>query len=148
MKHAGLATCANSSTSSSARCWWRADAEIEVTDLPDTLDEIPSSPGEFQVPPGWTLADVERMAILRTLERTRWNKQEAAAVLGLYRPTLYSKMKKHGIVDSPQESARGGPVGRAVTDGQSRRRTWAKVRRWQERRCWARRSGRRLAICI
>ena len=81
--------------------------EIEVTDLPDTLDEIPSSPGEFQVPPGWTLADVERMAILRTLERTRWNKQEAAAVLGLYRPTLYSKMKKHGIVD-PRRRARAG----------------------------------------
>jgi two-component system response regulator HydG len=39
------------------------------------------------------------MAILQTLQRTNWNKQEAAAVLGLYRPTLYSKMRKHGIKD-------------------------------------------------
>jgi transcriptional regulator of acetoin/glycerol metabolism len=39
------------------------------------------------------------MAILQTLQRTNWNKQEAAQILGLYRPTLYSKMKKHGIQD-------------------------------------------------
>jgi transcriptional regulator of acetoin/glycerol metabolism len=39
------------------------------------------------------------MAILQTLQRTNWNKQEAAAILGLYRPTLYSKMKKHEIKD-------------------------------------------------
>ncbi len=39
------------------------------------------------------------MAILQTLQRTNWNKQEAAQILGLYRPTLYSKMKKHEIVD-------------------------------------------------
>jgi DNA-binding NtrC family response regulator len=31
--------------------------------------------------------------------RTNWNKQEAAQQLGLYRPTLYSKMRKHKIVD-------------------------------------------------
>ena len=39
------------------------------------------------------------MAIVQTLQRTNWNKQEAAQVLGLYRPTLYSKMKKHDIKD-------------------------------------------------
>ena len=39
------------------------------------------------------------MAILQTLQRTNWNKQEAAQILGLYRPTLYSKMKKHEIRD-------------------------------------------------
>jgi hypothetical protein len=33
------------------------------------------------------------------LQRTNWNKQEAAQILGLYRPTLYSKMKKHDIRD-------------------------------------------------
>jgi DNA-binding NtrC family response regulator len=40
------------------------------------------------------------MAILQTLQRTNWNKQEAAQILGLYRPTLYSKMKKHEIRDA------------------------------------------------
>lgn len=39
------------------------------------------------------------MAVLQTLQRTNWNKQEAAQILGLYRPTLYSKIKKHDIKD-------------------------------------------------
>ena len=51
------------------------------------------------IPPHRTLAEIEKMAILQTLQRTNWNKQEAAQILGLYRPTLYSKMKKHDIQD-------------------------------------------------
>ncbi len=51
------------------------------------------------IPPHRTLAEIEKMAILQTLQRTNWNKQEAAQILGLYRPTLYSKMKKHEIQD-------------------------------------------------
>ena len=39
----------------------------------------------------------ERQAILAALESTRWNKQAAARLLGLHRPTLYAKMRKHGI---------------------------------------------------
>ena len=62
---------------------------------------------EFVIPPHRTLAEIEKMAILQTLQRTNWNKQEAAQILGLYRPTLYSKMKKHEIQD-------GGKSGRAA----------------------------------
>ncbi len=43
------------------------------------------------------LAELERQAIVQALESTNWNKQAAAAKLGLHRPTLYSKMRKHGI---------------------------------------------------
>src|SRR5262245_40695566 len=39
----------------------------------------------------------ERQAILAALDATRWNKQAAARLLGLHRPTLYAKMRKHGI---------------------------------------------------
>jgi DNA-binding NtrC family response regulator len=39
----------------------------------------------------------ERQAILAALEATRWNKQAAARLLGLHRPTLYAKMRKHDI---------------------------------------------------
>lgn len=39
----------------------------------------------------------ERQAILAALDQTRWNKQAAARLLGLHRPTLYAKMRKHGI---------------------------------------------------
>ena len=79
-------------------------AEIQPMDLPDALraggDEA------FAIPAHRTLAEIERMAILQTLERTNWNKQEAAQILGLYRPTLYNKMRRHGI--SVQDLKRRG----------------------------------------
>jgi DNA-binding NtrC family response regulator len=74
-------------------------SEVTVGDLPETIREESSPSAEFVIPPHRTLAEIERMAILQTLQRTNWNKQEAAAILGLYRPTLYSKMKKHEIKD-------------------------------------------------
>ncbi|MBM3219527.1 MAG: hypothetical protein FJZ38_12765 [Candidatus Rokubacteria bacterium] len=43
--------------------------------------------------PGGHRAGVDPQA----LDATRWNKQAAAALLGLRRPTLYSKMRKHNI---------------------------------------------------
>lgn len=73
--------------------------EITVADLPDSIRDDTATLGDFVIPAHRTLAEIEKMAILQTLQRTNWNKQEAAHVLGLYRPTLYSKMKKHGIRD-------------------------------------------------
>ena len=74
-------------------------SEIAPADLPETLREESGPGGDVVLPPHRTLAELERMAILQALERTNWNKQEAAAQLGLYRPTLYSKMRKHKIRD-------------------------------------------------
>src|SRR5207344_2358370 len=74
--------------------------EILVGDLPESIREESGAATEFVVPPHRTLAEIEKMAILQTLQRTNWNKQEAAQILGLYRPTLYSKMKKHDIRDA------------------------------------------------
>jgi transcriptional regulator with PAS, ATPase and Fis domain len=73
--------------------------EILPNDLPEQIREEGSPTQEFTIPPHRTLAEIEKMAILQTLQRTNWNKQEAAQILGLYRPTLYSKMKKHAILD-------------------------------------------------
>ena len=75
-------------------------SEIAVTDLPESIREESTSATDFVIPPHRTLAEIEKMAILQTLQRTNWNKQEAAQILGLYRPTLYSKMKKHDIRDA------------------------------------------------
>src|SRR5436190_1418096 len=75
-------------------------SEISVGDLPESIREESTSSTDFVVPPHRTLAEIEKMAILQTLQRTNWNKQEAAQILGLYRPTLYSKMKKHDIRDA------------------------------------------------
>jgi DNA-binding NtrC family response regulator len=74
---------------------------LTVTDLPPSLRE-PSAPAvtsKFVIPPHHTLADLERLAIIQTLERTRWNKRATASALGVYRPTLYSKLRKYNIID-------------------------------------------------
>ena len=73
---------------------------IAVSDLPDGLQQWDgeSKPGvaPSDVPAG-SLEEIERASIVKALESTRWNKQAAAVLLGLRRPTLYSKMRKHGI---------------------------------------------------
>jgi transcriptional regulator with PAS, ATPase and Fis domain len=80
---------------------------ITLADLPESVQEAhadgarASSIAPSDVPSG-SLEEVERASILKALTATRWNKQAAAALLGLRRPTLYSKMRKHGI---PQRSA-------------------------------------------
>ncbi|MEQ1869700.1 MAG: sigma-54 dependent transcriptional regulator [Vicinamibacterales bacterium] len=81
--------------------------EIVVDDLPDSIREQTPEQAGFDVPAHRTLAEIEKMAILQTLQRTNWNKQEAAQILGLYRPTLYSKMRKHEIQDGAKASKSG-----------------------------------------
>ena len=71
-------------------------SELQPGDLPDSI-RAGGADDAFVIPPHRTLAEIERMAIVQTLERTNWNKQEAAQILGLYRPTLYNKMRRHGI---------------------------------------------------
>jgi DNA-binding NtrC family response regulator len=83
-------------------------SEITPADLPDSLREDGSSSGDLVMPANRTLAEIERMTIVQALERTNWNKQEAAAQLGLYRPTLYSKMRKHKIPDEGRGRRAGG----------------------------------------
>lgn len=78
--------------------------DLQPEDLPDSV--VTSAAGgpiaPDLLPATATLAEIERMAILQALQRTNWNKQDAAQQLGLYRPTLYSKMKKHGITSPPR----------------------------------------------
>jgi DNA-binding NtrC family response regulator len=84
-------------------------AEISVADLPDGMREGTVGSGDFVVPPHRTLEEIEKVAILQTLDRTNWNKQEAAQILGIYRPTLYNKLKKYNI----QDQSRSATVRRA-----------------------------------
>jgi transcriptional regulator with PAS, ATPase and Fis domain len=63
--------------------------------LPAVLQEAASHPGNGD---GGLKLDVrEREAILQALAQCHGNKKKAAAVLGIHRPTLYSKMKRYGI---------------------------------------------------
>ena len=43
------------------------------------------------------LADREKAALLQALEQSRGNKKKAAELLGIHRPTLYTKLKKFGL---------------------------------------------------
>jgi transcriptional regulator with PAS, ATPase and Fis domain len=71
---------------------------IDAGDLPVTLRQTPARPaGEVSVPAGCSLEEVERLAILQTLELTDWNKRQAAKILGIHRPTLYNKLRKYRL---------------------------------------------------
>ena len=72
---------------------------IEPVDLPfDNGAGNAASPDvTWDVPPNMTLEDIEKVVIERTLQRTGGNKQKAANLLGIYRPRLYSKIKKYKI---------------------------------------------------
>jgi transcriptional regulator of acetoin/glycerol metabolism len=90
----------------------RKVGEIMPGDMPDSIREETTPTQEFAIPPHRTLAEIEKMAIVQTLQRTNWNKQEAAQILGLYRPTLYSKMKKHDIKDQRTQRRAGSSAPR------------------------------------
>lgn len=72
---------------------------IEPEDLPFDKAAVPVSPEDFHVPPNMTLEQIEKMVILKTLQRTEGNKQAAASILGIYRPRLYNKIKKYKLTD-------------------------------------------------
>jgi len=72
---------------------------VEPLDLPFDNGTLPegSETATWEVPPNMTLEDIERLVIERTLQRTGGNKQAAANLLGIYRPRLYSKIRKYNI---------------------------------------------------
>jgi DNA-binding NtrC family response regulator len=70
---------------------------IEVEDLPFFDARAGFTADDFFVPPNLTLDEIEHLVIARTLERTNGNKLEAARILGIYRPRLYSKIRKYKI---------------------------------------------------
>src|SRR5438128_2002105 len=73
---------------------------IEPVDLPFDNGTAPSASTTalaWDVPPNMTLEEIEKFVIERTMQRTGGNKQKAANMLGIYRPRLYSKIKKYKI---------------------------------------------------
>jgi len=58
----------------------------------------PNFSGDMEIPEGGlVLEELEKSLILKALARAEGNKSKAAALLGLTRRTLYSRMEKHGI---------------------------------------------------
>jgi DNA-binding NtrC family response regulator len=66
----------------------------QTAPLPDPVGDVP-------------LDEIERVHILRTLERHRWNKKRVASILGIDTKTLYNKLRRYGV-----------PIGGRTTDGE------------------------------
>jgi two-component system, NtrC family, response regulator HydG len=77
--------------------------------LPSCLPEefqVRTTSSTFIIPPLLPMEDIEREAILQTLERTSGNVKKSAQILRFPRPTFYRKLKKLGIkVDRNDSSA-------------------------------------------
>ena len=83
----------------------RGEGEIHAADLPAAFhqDSAPALHVPQVSPSGIAFRDLvdrfETDLILQALERTHWNKQKAAQLLGLNRTTLIEKIKKKGLTD-------------------------------------------------
>jgi DNA-binding NtrC family response regulator len=80
-------------------------SRLRLEDLPESLRAGRRSPRPGSSDTMLPLAEMERQAILRALDHTRGNKRAAAALLGVYRPTLYSKLRKYGLIEPPASPA-------------------------------------------
>jgi len=73
---------------------------IELDDLPFNQAPPPAmNNNDFHIPTGMSLEDIERRVIYETLRRNNGNKQATANALGIYRPRLYSKIKKYNLTE-------------------------------------------------
>jgi DNA-binding NtrC family response regulator len=78
---------------------------IDVTDLPPALTTTPvRAAGAFasfdDLPLREALATLEKHLVERALEKSGGNRAEAARLLGIARPQLYTKMDDHGLSDA------------------------------------------------
>jgi transcriptional regulator with PAS, ATPase and Fis domain len=78
--------------------------EITPACLPEELQTQAAS-STFVIPPLLPMEEIEREAIMQTLERTSGNIRKSAQILHFPRPTFYRKLKKFGIkVERPTVS--------------------------------------------
>ncbi|PID57071.1 sigma-54-dependent Fis family transcriptional regulator [candidate division KSB3 bacterium] len=65
---------------------------VETEDLPPNFSELQ------QAPPAENIREeVEKNLILKTLQKTKYNKTKAAVLLNMSRKTLYNKLERYGI---------------------------------------------------
>ena len=67
-------------------------------DLPDHLQPASTSTLRCVIPPHLTKDEIEREAIIQTLERTGGNIKKTAQILNYNRPTLYRKLRRFGLL--------------------------------------------------
>ena len=78
--------------------------ELLPTCLPEEF-QTRAATSTFVIPPLVPMEEIEREAIVQTLERTCGNVKKSAQILRFPRPTFYRKLKKFGIkVERPTDS--------------------------------------------
>jgi two-component system, NtrC family, response regulator HydG len=83
--------------------------ELLPTCLPEEFQTRVTS-ASFVIPPLLPMEEIEREAIMQTLERTAGNVKKSAQILRFPRPTFYRKLKKLGIkVERPSTSIAAKP---------------------------------------
>jgi two-component system response regulator AtoC len=83
-----------------------SDDQLVPECLPDEFQHPRLSNLSFVIPPLMPMEEIEREAILQTLERTSGNVRRSAQILRFPRPTFYRKLKKLGIkVERPNAMA-------------------------------------------
>jgi len=65
--------------------------------LPEDFQNAQTNGARFVIPPLVPMEEIEREAIVQTLERTSGNVKKSAQILHFPRPTFYRKLKKFGI---------------------------------------------------
>lgn len=65
--------------------------------LPEDFQNAQTNSASFVIPPMLAMEEIEREAILQTLQRTRGNVKKSAQILRFPRPTFYRKLKRFGI---------------------------------------------------
>jgi DNA-binding NtrC family response regulator len=79
--------------------------KIMPENFPEQLQTDRMSASLCVIPPFMTLDEIEREAIVQTLERTSGNVKKTAEILDLHRPTLYRKLRKFGFRSSNGKGA-------------------------------------------
>jgi transcriptional regulator with PAS, ATPase and Fis domain len=73
--------------------------------LPEDFQSAQTKGARFVIPPLLPMEEIEREAIVQTLERTHGNVKKSAQILHFPRPTFYRKLKKFGIkVERPNDN--------------------------------------------
>jgi two-component system response regulator PilR (NtrC family) len=78
------------------------EEQLTPGNLPDHIQTIQSAHFACVIPPHLTMEEIEREAIMQTLERTGGNIKRTAKILNLHRPTLYRKLKRFGLYGGPE----------------------------------------------
>jgi DNA-binding NtrC family response regulator len=74
-----------------------AGEHLDPDCLPEEFHRPRLNNSSFVIPPLVPMEEIEREAILQTLERTSGNIRRSAQILRFPRPTFYRKLKKFGI---------------------------------------------------